>query len=144
MEVVPVETSPIQLAQAYDLLGREPVLPVCQPAYTPAALLALLLLRERLRPTYRGLEDLFRLSDQLRRVFDLRFVLDHAMVWRFARHHVSPYLLDADLCETVRRAHRDIECASQIALDSLASSSRIRAAISNGAKRHRGQRDWRK
>jgi hypothetical protein len=42
------------------------------PAYAPAALFATLLLRERLRLTYRGLEDLLRLSGQVRRVFGLR------------------------------------------------------------------------
>jgi hypothetical protein len=47
-------------------------------AYTPAALFALLLLRERLRLTYRGLEDLLRLSGQLRRVFGLRAIPDYA------------------------------------------------------------------
>ena len=43
-------------------------------AYAPAALFALLLLRERLRLTYRGLEDLLRLTGQLRRVLGLRAV----------------------------------------------------------------------
>ncbi len=74
------------------------------PAYAPAALLAMLPLRERLRLTYRGLEDLLRLSGQLRRVFGLRAVPDHATLWWFARRHVGPGLLDAALGETVRRA----------------------------------------
>jgi transposase len=112
-------------------------------AYAPAALFALLLLRERLRLTYRGLEDLLRLSGQLRRLLGLRAVPDHATVWRFARHHVSPDLLDAALNETVRRARGDIERASQIALDStglfLAHTSRY---FEWRAKRHQGQRGW--
>ena len=48
------------------------------PAYAPAALFAALLLRERLRLTYRGLEDLPRLSGQLRRAFGLRVAPDHS------------------------------------------------------------------
>ncbi len=60
------------------------------PAYAPAALFALLLLRERLRLTYHGLKDLLRLPGQLRRVFGLRAVPDRATMWRFARRHVGP------------------------------------------------------
>ncbi|WP_043341668.1 transposase [Belnapia moabensis] len=113
------------------------------PTYAPASLFALLLLRERLRLTYRGLEDLLRLSDQLRRLLGLRAVPDHATVWRFARRHAGPDLLDAALNETVRRARGGTERASQIALDStglfLAHTSRY---FEWRAKRHRGQRGW--
>ena len=76
-------------------------------AYTPAALFASLLLRERLRLTYRGLEDLLRLSGQLRRVFGLRVVPDHSTFWHYARHHVSSKLLDAALSETVLHGKAD-------------------------------------
>jgi hypothetical protein len=62
------------------------------PAYVPAALFALLLLREMLRLTYRGLEDLLRLSGQLRRVLGLRAVPDHATVWG------SPAGMPAPIC----------------------------------------------
>lgn len=113
------------------------------PAYAPASLFALLLLRERLRLTYRGLEDLLRLSGQLRRLLGVRDVPDHATVWRFARRHAGPDLLDAALTETVRRARGHAERASQIALDStglfLAHTSRY---FEWRAKRHRGQRGW--
>ncbi|WP_218127581.1 transposase [Belnapia rosea] len=91
------------------------------------------------------MEDLLRLSGQLRRVLGLRTVPDHATVWRFARQHVSAQLLDAALDETVRRARGDAERASQIALDStglfLAHTSRY---FEWRAKRHRGQRGWSK
>ena len=66
-----------------------------RPAYAPAALFAALLLRERLRLNHRGLGDLPRLSGQLRRVFGLRIVPDHAAVWWFARRRVKPGMLDA-------------------------------------------------
>jgi hypothetical protein len=42
------------------------------PTYPAAGLFAALLLRERLRLTYRGLEDLLGLSGRLRRLFGLR------------------------------------------------------------------------
>lgn len=51
------------------------------PAYAPAALLALLLLRERLRPAYHGPEDLLRLSSHPRCVEER--IADHT-VSRFA------------------------------------------------------------
>jgi hypothetical protein len=51
------------------------------PIYHPASLLAALLLRERLRLTYRGVVDLLRLSDRLRRLFGLRIVPDHSTLW---------------------------------------------------------------
>lgn len=50
------------------------------PTYHPASLLAALLLKEHLRLTYRGTEDLLRLSDQLRRLFGLRIVPDPVVV----------------------------------------------------------------
>ena len=88
------------------------------PAYAPAALFALLMLRERLRLTYRGLEDLLRLSGQLRRVFGLRVVPDHAMLWWFARRRLGPGLLDTALDETIRRAWSGVGRTAQVALDS--------------------------
>jgi hypothetical protein len=48
------------------------------PVYHPASLLAALLLREHLRLTYRGIEDLYGLSDRLRRLFGLHIVPDHS------------------------------------------------------------------
>lgn len=114
-----------------------------RPAYAPAALFAALLLRERLRLTYRGLEDLLRLSGQLRRVFGLRVVPDHSTIWWFARRHVGPGLMDAALGETVRRARGATERAAQVALDStglfLSHTSRY---FEWRAKRDRGQRGW--
>jgi hypothetical protein len=47
------------------------------PTHHPASPLAALLLREHPRLTYRGVEDLLRLSDRLRRLFGLRIVPDH-------------------------------------------------------------------
>jgi hypothetical protein len=113
------------------------------PAYAPAALLAVLLPRERLRLTYRGLEDLLRLSGPPRRVFGLRVVPDHATVWWFARRHVGPGLLDAALGETVRRARGDIGRATQVALDSTGLFlTRTSRCFERRAKRNRGQRGW--
>ena len=64
-------------------------------------------------------------------------------MWRFARRHVSPDLLDTALNETVRHARGDTERASQTALNStglfLAHTSRY---FEWRAKRHRGQRGW--
>jgi hypothetical protein len=114
------------------------------PAYPPAALFAALLLRERLRLTYRGLEDLLGLSSQLRRLLGLRRAPDHSTLWWFARQHVGPDLLDAALADTVRRARAsDGSRATQVALDStglfLTHTSRYFAWR---AKRDRGQRGW--
>ena len=116
-----------------------------RPAHAPAALFAALFaalpLRERLRLTHRGLEDLLRLSGRLRRAFGLRAVAGHATAWRFARRHVGPGLLDAASAETVRRARSGAERAAQVALDStglfLSHTSRCFAWR---AKRDRGQR----
>ena len=72
------------------------------PAYSPASLLAALLLREHLRLTYRGLEDLLHLSSPLRRRLGLRSVPDHSTLWCFARRHFTPKLLATALAETVR------------------------------------------
>ena len=113
------------------------------PAYSPAALLAALLLRERLRLACRGLEDPLRLSGQLRRVFDLRVVPDHSTFRCHARRHVSSELLDAALSETVHRARGGAERATQAALGSnglfLTHTSRC---FEWRAKRDRGQRGW--
>jgi Transposase DDE domain/Transposase domain (DUF772) len=113
------------------------------PTYAPAVLLAALLLRERLRLTYRDLEDLPRLSGRLRRVFGLRVVPDHSTIWWFARRHISPGLLEAALAETVRRARGGVGRAAQVALDStglfLSHSSRY---FEWRARRDRGQRGW--
>src|SRR3954463_15522366 len=81
-------------------------------AYAPAALFALLLLRERLRVTYRGLEHLLRLSGQLHRVLGLRAIPAHATAWRFVHRHVSPHPMDAALGETVRCGREEVELAS--------------------------------
>ncbi len=112
-------------------------------AYAPAALFAALLLRGRLRLTYRGLEDLLRLSAQLRRVLGLHVVPDHSTFWHYARRHVSPELLKAGLSETALRGKSDEERATQLALDStglfLTHTSR---SFEWRAKRDRGQRGW--
>jgi hypothetical protein len=132
-----------RLAAAVARRAARPPSRFARPAYAPAALFAALLLRERLRLTYRGLEDLLRLSGQLRRVFGLRVVPDHATVWWFARRRVEPGMLDAALAETVRRARGGAERAAQVALDStglfLSHTSRYFAWR---AKRDRGQRGW--
>jgi len=60
------------------------------PAYPATGLFAALLLQERLRLTYRGLEDVPGLSRRLRRLPGLRIVPDHSSLWWFARHHLSP------------------------------------------------------
>ena len=136
----------LHFARLAAAVARCAVLPpsrFARPAYAPAALFAAPLLRERLRLTYRGLEDLLRLSGQLRRVFGLRVVPDHATVWRFARRHAGPGVLDAALTDTVRRARGDVGRAAQVALDStglfLSHTSRYFAWR---ATRDRGQRGW--
>ena len=80
-------------------------------------MLTALLLRERPRLTYRGLEDLLRLSGPLRRALGLRGVPDHSTFWWFARRHASPAMLDAALAETVRLARGGTGRADQVALD---------------------------
>jgi hypothetical protein len=88
------------------------------PAYPATGLFAALLLRERLRLTYRGLEDLLKLSGCLRRLFGLRIVPDHSSLWWFARHHLSPEQIEMALRETVRRVNHRRGCTRQVALDS--------------------------
>jgi hypothetical protein len=113
------------------------------PVYPATGVFAALLLRERLRLTYRGLEDLLKLSGCLRRLFGLRIVPDHSSLWWFARHHLSPEQIEAALRETVRRARCSSRHASQVALDStglwLSHTSRYFAWR---AQRHRSQRGW--
>lgn len=100
-------------------------------------------LKTRLRLTYRGLEDLLRLSGPLRRVSGLRVVPDHATVWWFARRRVGPGLLDAALAETVRRARGGAERAAQVALDCTGLFlSHTPRHFARRAKRDRGQRGW--
>jgi hypothetical protein len=113
------------------------------PTYPAAGLFAALLLRERLRLTYRGLEDLLGLSGRLRRLFGLRIVPDHSSLWWFARHHLSPEQIQAALQETVRRAGSFNDQARQVALDStglwLSHTSRY---FVWRTKRHHSQRGW--
>lgn len=113
------------------------------PTYPPTGLFAALLLRERLRLTYRGLEDLLGLSRRLRRLFGLRIVPDHSSLWWFARHHLSPEQIEAALRETVRRVSYRSGSMRQVALDPtglwLSHTSRYFAWR---AQRHRGQRGW--
>ena len=136
----------LRFARLAAAVARRVALPpsrFARSAYAPAALFAALLLRERLRLTYRGLEDLPRLSGQLRRVFGLRVVPDNATVWWFARRRVEPAMPDAALAETVRRARGGAGRAAQAALDStglfLSHTSRY---FARRAKRERGQRGW--
>ena len=84
-----------RLASAVARRAPLPASRFARPAYAPAALFAALLLRERLRLTNRRWGDLPRLSGQLRRVFGLRVVPDHAGVWWFGRRPVEPGMLDA-------------------------------------------------
>lgn len=113
------------------------------PTYHPASLLAALLLKEQLRLTYRGTEDLLRLSDQLRRLFGLRIVPDHSTLWWFGRRRLSASLIAAALGETVKRAAGKVREARLAALDStglwLSHASRY---FEWRAKRSRGQRGW--
>ncbi|ACL61126.1 hypothetical protein [Methylobacterium nodulans] len=72
-------------------------------ACRPSSLLAALLPKEYLRLTDRGLEDLLRLSNWLRRLLHGVCVPDHATFWWLARRWISPECLDAALADTVRR-----------------------------------------
>ena len=107
-----------RLAASVARRASPPTHRLARPAYAPATLFAALLLRERLRLIYRGLEDLLRLSGPPRRAFGLRVVPDHSTVWWFARRRVEPGLLDGALAETVRCARGGAEKAAQVALDS--------------------------
>jgi transposase len=113
------------------------------PAYHPAGLLAALLLREHLRLTYRGVEDLLRLSGRLRRLFGLRTLPDHSTLWWFGRRHLSPDVIAAVLGETVERAAARLRGPRLVALDStglwLSHASRH---FEWRAKRERSQRGW--
>ena len=117
--------------------------PHAGPIYHPASLLAALLLKEHLRPTYRGVEDLLGLTDRLRRRFGLRIVPDHSTLWWFGRRHLTPGLLAAALEETVARAAGRLRGPRLVALDStglwLARASRY---FEWRARRGRGQRGW--
>jgi hypothetical protein len=113
------------------------------PTYPAAGLFAALLLRERLRLTYRGLEDLLGLSGRLRRLFGLRIVPDHSSLWWFARHHLSAEQIETALREAVRLTGHSTKQTRQVALDStglwLSHTSRYFAWR---VQRHRGQRGW--
>jgi Transposase DDE domain/Transposase domain (DUF772) len=113
------------------------------PTYHPAGLLATLLLREHLRLTYRGVEDLLGLSDRLRRLFGLRTVPDHSTLWWFGRRHLSPAVIAAVLGETVERVAGRLRGPRLVALDStglwLSHASRH---FEWRAKRERSQRGW--
>jgi hypothetical protein len=116
------------------------------PTHPPAGLFAALLLREHLRLTYRGLEDLLRLSGRLRRLFGLRVVPDHSTLWWFARRRPSDELIAAALGETVRRAGGaggGGDHGRQVALDSTGLwLSYTSWYFAWRAKRDRGQRGW--
>ena len=62
-----------------------PLSKYARPAYSPSSLFAALLVKEHLRLNYRGLEDLLRISGQLRRLFGFLSVPDHSTFWWFAR-----------------------------------------------------------
>jgi hypothetical protein len=113
------------------------------PVYHPASLLAALLLREHLRLTYRGVEDLLRLSGRLRRLFGLRIVPDHSTLWWFGRRHLNPDVIAAALGETVARVAGRLRGPRLVALDStglwLSHASRW---FERRAERGRGQRGW--
>jgi hypothetical protein len=113
------------------------------PVYHPASLLAALLLKEHLRLTYRGVEDLLGLSDRLRRLFGLRIVPDHSTLWWFGRRHLNPDVIAAALGETVARVTGRLRGPRLVALDStglwLSHASRW---FEWRAERGRGQRGW--
>src|SRR3712207_6841710 len=113
------------------------------PTYHPASLLAALLLRGHLRLTYRGVEDLLRLSDRLRRTFAFRIVPDHSTLWWFGRRHLGPDLIAAALGETVARAAGRLRGPRLVALDSTGLwLSRASRYCEWRAKRGRRQRGW--
>lgn len=113
------------------------------PVYHPASLLAALLLKEHLRLTYRGVEDLLRLSDRLRRLFGLLIVPDHSTLWWFGRRHLSPDVMAVVMRETVERVAKRLRGPRLVALDStglwLSHTSRYFAWR---AQHERGQRGW--
>jgi hypothetical protein len=92
--------------------------PHAGPTYHPASLLAALLLKEHLRLTYRGVEDLLGLSDRLRRLLGLRIVPDHSTLWWFGRRHLRPAVIAAMLRETAARVAGRLRGPRLVALDS--------------------------
>ncbi|MBP2304471.1 transposase [Azospirillum melinis] len=113
-----------------------------RPAYRPSSLFAALLVKEHLRLNYRGLEDLLRISGQLRRLFGFLSVPDHSTFWWFARRWLSAELVASPLAETVRRVKRDGQ-RCQVALDSTGLwLSHTSQYFEWRAKRERGQRGW--
>jgi hypothetical protein len=71
--------------------------------YTQPQLLACLLLKEYLRLDYRTVQEMLELSDGLRSTLKLSRVPDHSTLWWFAKHKMSPEVLQAALSESVRR-----------------------------------------
>jgi Transposase DDE domain len=111
--------------------------------FTQPQLFACLLLKEHLRLDYRTTEDLIATADRLRAILALRRAPDHTTLWWFARHRLTPGLVQTALAETVRRVDQESGSRRQVALDStglwLAYSSRC---FRWRAKRERGQRGW--
>lgn len=70
--------------------------------YTQPQLLGCLLIKEYLNLDYRSVEEVLDASESLRSVLGLNCTPDHSTLWRFARHRLTPELIEQALAETVR------------------------------------------
>jgi hypothetical protein len=69
--------------------------------YTQPQLFACLLLKEYLKLNYRAAEEVLDASERLCAVLGLSCVPDHSTLWHFARHKLTPELIEQALTETV-------------------------------------------
>ena len=92
--------------------------------FTQPSLLACLCLKEYLRLDYRGLEALLSSAAELRLALELRDVPDHSMLHWFARHKVTPRLLQRLLERTTQLFRRPRRGRHVVAVDATGFSRR--------------------
>jgi len=92
--------------------------------FTQPSLLACLCLKEYLRLDYRGLEALLSSAAELRGALALRDVPDHSMLHWFARHKVTPRLLQRLLARTAQLFRRPRRGRHVVAVDATGFSRR--------------------
>ena len=73
-----------------------------QKRYTQPQLLACLLVKEYLNLDYRSAEEVLDASTGLRDALGLKRAPNHSTLWHFARHRLTPELIEQALAETVR------------------------------------------
>ncbi|MFQ5857787.1 MAG: transposase [Anaerolineae bacterium] len=85
--------------------------------FTQPSLLACLCVKEYLKLDYRGLEALLAGAAELRAALGLRHAPDHSMLHWFARHRVTPRLLQRMLAQTLRQFPHRRRGRHTVALD---------------------------